>query len=50
MNYNGITMTYQKIKNLLQNTPNQPGRFRTKIGLRQVMNHMDLKTLHLLTA
>ena len=27
---------YQKIINLLENTPNQPSKYRTKIGLKQV--------------
>ena len=30
MNYNRIIMQYQKIINLLGNTPNQPSKFRTK--------------------
>ena len=30
MNYNSVTMEYQKIINLLVNTPNQPSKFRTK--------------------
>ena len=30
MNYNGIIMEYQKIINLLENTPNQSTKFRTK--------------------
>ena len=30
MNYNSIKMKYQKIINLLENTPNQPSKFRTK--------------------
>ena len=30
MNFNSIIMEYQKIKNLLDNTPNQPTKFRTK--------------------
>ena len=29
MNYNSIILEYQKI-NLLDNTPNQPAKFRTK--------------------
>ena len=29
INYNSIIMDYQKIINLLDNTPNQPTRFRT---------------------
>ena len=30
MNYNIIIMEYQKIINFLNNTPNQPTKFRTK--------------------
>ena len=30
MNYNSIIMEYQKIINLLKNTPNQTSKFRTK--------------------
>ena len=30
MNYNSIIMEYQKMINLLDNTPNQPTKFRTK--------------------
>ena len=30
MNYNSIIMQYQKIINLLDNTQNQPTKFRTK--------------------
>ena len=30
MNYNSIIMEHQKIINLLENTPNQPSKFRTK--------------------
>ena len=30
MDYNSIVMEYQKIINLLENTPNQPSKFRTK--------------------
>ena len=30
MNYNSIIMEYQKIINLLENTPNQSSKFRTK--------------------
>ena len=30
MNYKSIIMEYQKIINLLDNTPNQPTKFRTK--------------------
>ena len=30
MDYNSIIMEYQKIINLLENTPNQPSKFRTK--------------------
>ena len=31
INYNSTMMEYQKIKNLLDNTPNQPTKIRTKI-------------------
>ena len=34
MNYNIIIMEYQKIINFLNNTPNQPTKFRTKNGLK----------------
>ena len=30
MNYNSIIIESQKIKNLLESTPNQPSKFRTK--------------------
>ena len=30
MNYNSVIMQYQKIINLLDNTQNQPTKFRTK--------------------
>ena len=30
---------------LLENTPNQPTKFRTKNGLKQMMNHMERITL-----
>ena len=30
MNYNSIIMECQKIINLLENTPNQPSKFKTK--------------------
>ena len=30
MNYNSIIMEYQKMINLLDNTPNQPTKLRTK--------------------
>ena len=30
LRYNNITMEYQKIINLLDNTPNQPSKFETK--------------------
>ena len=30
MNYNSIIMEYQKLINLLDNTPNQPTKFVTK--------------------
>ena len=29
---------------MLDNTPNQPSRFRTKVGLKEVMMHMELIT------
>ena len=32
-------MEYQKIRNLLDNTPNHPPKFRKKIGLKSMMNH-----------
>ena len=34
-------MEYQKIIDLLGNTPNQPPKFQTKIGLKQMMNHEE---------
>ena len=30
MNYSSITMAYQKVINLLDNTPNHPTKFKTK--------------------
>ena len=30
MNYNNLIMEYQQITNLLDNTPSQPSKFRTK--------------------
>ena len=30
MNYNSIIMEYERIINFLDNTPNQPTKFRTK--------------------
>ena len=33
MNYNSIIMEFPKIINLLDNTPNQPTKFRTKIWI-----------------
>ena len=35
----------QKLINLLYNTPNQPTKFRTKIGLKQIMMHVERITL-----
>ena len=34
INYNSLTMDYQKITNLLDNTTNQPTKFRTKNRLK----------------
>ena len=35
-------MEYQKIINLLDNTPNQPSKFiEQKIGLKEMMNHVE---------
>ena len=34
MNYNIIIIEYQKLINMLENTPNQPSKFRTKNGLK----------------
>ena len=34
-------MEYQKIINLLDKTSNQPSKFRTKIGLKYVMNREE---------
>ena len=34
-------MEYQKIINLLGNTPNQPTKFRTKIGLKSMMTNVE---------
>ena len=34
MNYNSIIMEYERIINFLDNTPNQPTKFRTKIELK----------------
>ena len=36
--YNNIVMEYQKIINLLDNTPNHLSKFRTKIGLKEMIN------------
>ena len=33
-------MENQKIINFLDNAPNQPTKFRTKIGLKQMIMHM----------
>ena len=38
-------MGYQKIINLLENTANQPRKFTTKNGLKQMMIHMERITL-----
>ena len=38
-------MKYQKIINLLDNTPNQPTKFRKEIGLKKIMNHMECTML-----
>ena len=44
-------MEYQKITNLLNNTSNEPSKFRTrKIGLKQMMNqeeHIQVTVLNL---
>ena len=34
-------MEYQKIINLLENTPSQPTKFRTKTGLKQIMTRVE---------
>ena len=34
-------MEYQKVINLLGNTPNQPTKFRTKIGLKSMMKNVE---------
>ena len=34
-------MEYQKERNLLDNTPNQPSKFRTKIRLEQMMKNVE---------
>ena len=53
INYNSIIMDYQKIINLLENTPNQPTKFRTtnlveiNNGSRETYNtnsHIRFKT------
>ena len=44
-NQYNIIMKYKKIINLLDNTPNQPTKFRTKVGLKWMMNHMERITL-----
>ena len=38
-------MEYQKIINLLENTPNQTTKFRTKDELKLMMNHVECITL-----
>ena len=38
-------MEYQKIINLLDNTPNQLTKFRTKIGFKQMMTNVERITL-----
>ena len=37
-------MEYQKIRNLLNNTPNHPPKFRKKVGLKSMMNHGERLT------
>ena len=34
-------MQYQKVINLLDNTPNQSAKFRAKPGLKQMTNHVE---------
>ena len=41
-------MECQKLINLLDNTPNQPSKFRTKIGSKEMMNHVEHITLILI--
>ena len=38
-------MEYQKMINLLNNRPNRPTKFRKKIGLKEMMNHVESITL-----
>ena len=38
-------MEYQKIINLLDNTPNQPSKSRTKNWVEIMMNHVEHTTL-----
>ena len=38
-------MKYQKIINLLDNTPDQPSKFETKNWLKEMMEHMVCTTL-----
>ena len=38
-------MEYQKMINLLNNRPNQPTKFRKKIWLKEMMNHVESITL-----
>ena len=44
MNYNIIIMEYQKIINFLNNTPNQPAKFRTKKWIE--INDESRRTYH----
>ena len=37
-------MEYKNIINLLGNTPNQPSKFRTKIGLKKMMTLAERMT------
>ena len=37
-------MEYQNIINLLGNTPNQPSKFRTKIGLKKMLTLAERMT------
>ena len=38
-------MEYQKLTNLLDNTPNQPSKSRTKNWVEIMMNHVEHTTL-----
>ena len=38
-------MEYQKIANYIDDASNQPSKFRTKIGLKQMMNQEELSML-----